>query len=102
MAGNEGAGLEATARDEREGLAADGRRVMEGGTKRDVAVVDAVGIECNVSVFSAAAEEVHGAALAHQFHRLLPRFGHADGLNGDIDAAVFGRDGARFQDGFAN
>src|SRR5580692_6630224 len=102
MAGDEGAGLEASARDEREGLAADGRGVMEGGAERDVAIVNAVGVERDVGVFCAAAEEVDRAAFAHQLHCFLPRLRHADSLDSDIDAAVFRREGARLEDGFAN
>jgi hypothetical protein len=51
-------------------------------------VVNAIGVERDVRAHGAAAEEVDRAALAHQFDRLLPGLGHADGLNGDIDAAI--------------
>ena len=85
-----------------ESFAADGGRVMEGGAQRDVAIVDAVGIESDLRVGGAAAEEVDRAALAHQLDGFLPGFGRADGLNGDVDAAIFGGEGARFADGLAN
>ena len=45
VAGDECAGLESTARDQVKSLAADGRRVVERGAQRDVAVVNAIGIE---------------------------------------------------------
>jgi hypothetical protein len=50
----------------------------------------------------AAAEEIHRAALAHQLDRLLPRIGHSDSFNRDIDAAVLRRQRARLADGLAN
>ena len=98
VAGDEGSGLEAAAGDELERLAANGRRVMEGCTQRDVAIVDAIGIESDVGVGCASAEEIDCAALADKLDRLLPRFGSADSLNGDVDAAISGRESA----GFAN
>src|SRR6202161_2244141 len=71
---------------------------MESRAQRDVAVVDAIGIERDVGVGSASAEEVDGAALADKLDRLLPCFWRAYGLNGDVDAAIAWGEGA----GFAN
>ncbi len=88
MAGDEGAGLESAARNEIERLAAHGRCVMEGGAQRDVAVVNAVGVERDVGADGASAEEVDGAAFAHHLDGFFPGFGHADGFDGDIDAAI--------------
>ena len=102
VAGDEGAGLEAAAGNQVERLAADGRRVVEGGAQRDVAVVNAVGVERDVGAHGASAEEVDGAAFAHHFDGFFPGFGDADGFNGDIDAAIFGRESASFADGLAN
>ncbi len=102
MASDEGAGLEASAGNQSEGFAAEGRGVMEGSAQRDVAIVNAVGVERDVRIPGAAAEEIHRAAFAHQFHRLLPRLRHAHGLDGDIHAAIVGRERARFLDGFTD
>ena len=64
--------------------------MVEGGSEVDVVVVEAIGVERDVSVGGAAAEEVDCAAFADEFDGLLPGLGHADGLNGDVDAAILG------------
>ena len=45
VAGDEGLRLETAAGNQFESLAADGRGVMKSGAQRDVAVVDAIGVE---------------------------------------------------------
>src|SRR3984957_11848540 len=69
---------------------------MEGGAQSDVAIVDAIGIESDVGVGRAAAEEVDGAALADELHRLLPCFGSAHCFNRDVDTAIAGSERASF------
>ncbi len=75
---------------------------MKRGAQRDVAIVDAIGVERDVGVGRATAEEVHRAALADKLHRLLPGFRRADGLNGDVDSAIAGSEGTGFADGFVD
>ena len=48
-----------------------------------------------------AAEEVDSAAFAHHLDGLFPGLRHADGLDGDVDAAIIWREGAGLADGFA-
>ena len=102
VAGDKSSGLKAPAGNQIERLAADVRGVMEGGAQRDVGVVNAVGVERDVRAHGASAKEVHRPALAHHFYRFFPRFGHADGLNGDVDAAIVRGERAGFADGIAD
>ena len=62
--------------------------VMERGLKRDLGVVQTVGIELHLGSAGASAEKVYGAAFTNHFDGPLPGFGAPDGLNDHITATL--------------
>ena len=68
-----------------------GRRVVEAGLAGDLGVVQQGGVQVDVAVVGAAAEEVHRAAAAHHVDGPLPRLRLADRFDRDIHAAAAGQ-----------
>ena len=68
-----------------------GRRVMEAGLAGDFGVVQQGGVQVDLALVGAAAEEIDGAAAAHHVDGPLPGFRLADRFDGDIDAAPVGQ-----------
>jgi hypothetical protein len=88
--GDEGASLEISAGDEIESFAAHRRGVVERRAQRDVAVVDAIGVEVDVGADCAATEEVDCTAFADHLNGFFPCFRNADCFDGNINAAIIG------------
>jgi hypothetical protein len=61
--------------------------------------VEAIGVEVDAGSGGASSEEIDGSAFADHIDRPLPGSWCGYGFNGDVDAAMFGREGAYGGDG---
>ena len=60
--------------------------------------MDAIRVQRHMRSQGASTKEIHRAALAHKFHRLLPGLGSAHSLNHNVGAAVLLSQSARLAD----